>query len=48
VTSFWVADAAFMVISLLGVKSMTKGLPTRACMVLEACIRLPFMWMSVL
>jgi hypothetical protein len=43
VTSFWVAGA-FMMVSLVWVEVMTKGLPNRPCMVLEACIHLPFMW----
>ena len=41
VTSFWVAGA-FMMVSLIWVEVMTKGLPSRPCMVLEAHIHLPF------
>ena len=39
--SFWAAGNCMMV-SLLSIEVITKGLPNRPCMVLEACIHFPF------
>jgi hypothetical protein len=46
--SFWVAGAAFMMVSLVWGEVVTGELRQRPCMVLETCIHLPFMWISAL